>query len=68
MRPHWAKEVPHQVGEQDIYEYMREVYSDQIPAFVEGMKDVMRFSNTNITTTLNMFSTKYLENIFEGHF
>jgi len=68
VRPHWAKEVPHQVGDQDIYEYMREVYSDQIPAFVEGMKDVMKFSSTNITATLNMFSTKYLENIFEGYF
>ena len=36
VRPHWAKEFPLNVGGQDIYEYMRDVYSDQIPLFVSG--------------------------------
>ena len=56
------------MGDQDIYEYMREVYADQIPLFVSGMKDVMEFSNTNMTSTLHMFSTKYLDHIFEGYY
>jgi len=68
VRPHWAKEVPHSVGDQDIFEYMREVYSDQIPAYVAGMKKMMTYSGSNITDTLHMFSTKYLDHIFEGYF
>ena len=30
-----------QVGGQDIYEYMRDVYKDQIPLFVEGVNKIM---------------------------
>jgi len=68
VRPHWAKEFPHMVGEQDIYDYMREVYADQIPAYVEGVKHLMEVTNGNLTHTLKTFSTKYLDQIFEGYF
>ena len=47
---------------------MREVYADQIPQFVGGMKDMMEFSSGNLTQTLHLFSTKYLDHIFEGYF
>jgi len=68
VRPHWAKEVPHVVGDQDIFQYMREVYSDQIPQYVEGVKELMKQTNGNLSQTLNMFSTKYLDIIFDGYF
>jgi len=68
VRPHWAKEFPQVVGDQDIYEYMREVYADQIPAYVEGVKKLMKQTNGNLTHTIKTFSTKYLDTIFEGYF
>merc|ERR1711970_1155516 len=68
VRPHWAKEFPQVVGDQDIYEYMREVYADQIPAYVEGVQKLMKQTNGNLTHTIKTFSTKYLDTIFEGYF
>ena len=68
VRPHWAKEFPNKVGDQDIFEYMREVYADQIPAYVEGVKHLMELTNGNLTHTIKTFSTKYLDQIFEGYF
>jgi len=68
VRPHWAKEFPLEVGGQDIYDYMRESYKDQIPMFVEGVNSIMSRHNGNLTNTLNMFSTKYLDTIFDGYF
>ena len=47
---------------------MRDVYSDQIPKFVEGVNLIMSRTNGNITNSINMFSTKYLESVFDGYF
>ena len=41
VRPHWAKEFPLEVDGQDIYDYMREVYRDQIPLFVDGVNNIL---------------------------
>merc|ERR1711915_1134827 len=68
VRPHWAKEFPHMVGDQDIFSYMRDMYADQIPAYVEGVKNLMAATNGNLTQTLQTFSTKYLDIIFDGAF
>ena len=61
-------QFPLEVGGQDIYDYMREIYQDQIPLFVEGFNKIMARTNGNVTHTINMFSTKYLDKIFEGFF
>ena len=68
VRPHWAKELPHMVGDQDIFSYMRDMYADQIPVYVEGVKNLMAATNGNLTQTLQTFSTKYLDIIFDGAF
>ena len=57
-----------QVGGQDIYAYMREVYSEQIPLFVKGVNTIMERTGGNLTSTINMFSTKYLDTVFDGYF
>ena len=56
------------VGDQDIFSYMRDMYADQIPAYVEGVKNLMAATNGNLTQTLQTFSTKYLDIIFDGAF
>ena len=84
VRPHWAKEFPREVredleemylyfefmkvGGQDIYDYMRDVYRDQIPMFMEGMNTIMERTGGNLTSSLAMFSTKYLDSVFQGYF
>ena len=58
------------VGGQDIYDYMRErdVYRDRIPMFMEGMNTIMERTGGNLTSSLAMFSTKYLDSVFQGYF
>ena len=57
-----------QVGGQDIYAYMRDVYSEQIPLFVKGLNTIMERTGGNLTNSINMFSTKYLDSVFDGYF
>ena len=56
------------VGGQDIYDYMRDVYRDQIPLFMEGMNKIMERTGGKLTSSLAMFSTKYLDSVFQGYF
>ena len=67
VRPHWAKEFPKSVGGVPINDYMREVYSDQLPAYVEGVRRLVEGRGGNVTSTLAMFNTKYMERILEGY-
>ena len=56
------------VGGQDIYAYMRDVYREQIPLFVKGLNTIMERTGGNLTSSINMFSTKYLDSVFDGYF
>merc|ERR1712179_238955 len=63
VRPHWAKEFPREVAGLGINEYMAKVYSSQLGPYVEGMERLMEATGGNLTSTLNMFNTKYMEKI-----
>jgi len=67
VRPHWAKEFPRSVAGTEINEYMRKVFAPQLPRYVEGMKALMEVTGGDLTSTLNMFNTKYMEKIMEGY-
>ena len=56
------------MGGQDIYAYMRDVYREQIPLFVQGLNTIMERTGGNLTSSINMFSTKYLDSVFDGYF
>jgi hypothetical protein len=64
MRPHWAKELPLSVGGQDITEYLRQVYSDQMGPFVTTFNNILIQNGGNLTDTKMRFSTKYLDTFF----
>ena len=42
-----------------------QVYSSQIPAYVEGMARLV--GHGNLTHTLGLFNTKYMERVFDGY-
>merc|ERR1711936_626680 len=45
VRPHWAKEFPRKVGGVPINDYMRQIYSTQLPAYVQGMRRLVEEKN-----------------------
>ena len=68
VRPHWAKEFPRSVGGLPINDYMRQIYSTQLPAYVQGMRRLVEEKNEgDLSSTLAMFNTKYMENILNGY-
>ena len=68
VRPHWAKEFPRKVGGVPINDYMRQIYSTQLPAYVQGMRRLVEEKNEgDLSFTLAMFNTKYMENILDGY-
>ena len=68
VRPHWAKEFPRSVGGVPINDYMRQIYSTQLPAYVQGMRKLVEEKNDgDLSSTLAMFNTKYMENILNGY-
>ena len=68
VRPHWAKEFPRSVGGVAINDYMRQIYDNQLPAYVQGMRRLVEEKNDGeLSSTLAMFNTKYMENILNGY-
>jgi len=68
VRPHWAKEFPRRVGGVPINDYMRQIYAPQLPAYVQGMRRLVEQKNNGeLSSTLAMFNTKYMENILDGY-
>jgi len=63
VRPHWAKEFPRTVNGDSIETYMDSVYSTQMANYVEGMYELMEFTGGNLTQTLDMFNTKYMDKL-----
>merc|ERR1712110_417077 len=68
VRPHWAKEFPRSVGGVSINDYMRQIYDKQLPDYVQGMRRLVEEKNDGeLSSTLAMFNTKYMENILNGY-
>lgn len=63
VRPHWAKEFPREVAGQPITQYMAREYKNQMELYVQGMHTLMEVTGGNLTNTLNMFSTKYMDKL-----
>jgi len=63
VRPHWAKEFPREAAGVGINQYMARVYSHQLELYVEGVKRLMEETGGDLTSTLSMFSTKYMDKL-----
>ena len=68
MRPHWAKEFPNRVGDDDYTTWAKKAFSSQIPNFVKSLKHVVETNNGDFQKSIHMFSTKYLDVLLEEYF
>ena len=68
MRPHWAKEFPNQVGEDDYAAWTKKVFSNQIPQFISALKHVIELNNGSFQKSMKLFSTKYLDVLFDEYY
>jgi len=68
MRPHWAKEFPNIVGENDFADWAVSAFEDQVPKFMEGLQQVFEMNSGNLKDSLNMFSTKFLDVLFKDYY
>ena len=68
MRPHWAKEFPNRVGDDDFTTWAKKAFGSQIPNFITGLKQVIATNNGNFERSMHMFSTKYLDVLFEDYY
>jgi len=68
MRPHWAKEFPNIVGENDFADWAVSAFEDQVPKFMEGLEQVFEMNSGNLKDSLNMFSTKFLDVLFKDYY
>ena len=67
MRPHWAKEFPNRVGDNDTTTWAKKAFAKQIPGFLSALKQVISANNGNFNRSMQMFSTKYLDVLFEDY-
>jgi len=68
MRPHWAKEFPNKVGDDDYTTWAKKVFAPQIPEFMSLLKKVIQSNNGSFENSMKMFSTKYLDVLFEDYY
>jgi len=68
MRPHWAKEFPNIVGENDFADWAVSAFEDQVSKFMEGLQQVFEMNSGNLKDSLNMFSTKFLDVLFKDYY
>ena len=68
MRPHWAKEFPNKVGDDDYTTWAKKAFAPQIPEFISLLKKVFERNNGSFENSMKMFSTKYLDVLFEDHY
>ena len=68
MRPHWAKEFPNRVGDDDFTTWAKKVFGKQIPTFMSALQQVISRNNGNFKRSMQMFSTKYLDALFEDYY
>merc|ERR1719367_667047 len=68
MRPHWAKEFPNKVGDDDYTTWAKKAFAPQIPEFISLLKKVFESNNGSFENSMKMFSTKYLDVLFEDHY
>ena len=66
--PYWAKEFPNKVGDDDTLTWAKKVFGPQIPEFITLLKKVIESNNGNFENSMNMFSTKYLDVIFDEYY
>ena len=56
------------MGGVPINDYMRQIYAPQLPTYVQGMRRLVEEKNNGeLSSTLAMFNTKYMENILDGY-
>ena len=68
MRPHWAKEFPNRVGNDDYATWAKKSFSRQIPNFIKSLKLVIKKNNGDFLKSMRLFSTKYLDALFEDYY
>ena len=68
MRPHWAKEFPNRVGEDDFVTWTQKAFANQIREFISALKNVIKLNNGNFDNSMKMFSTKYLDVLFDEYY
>ena len=68
VRPHWAKEFPNQVGEDDFTAWPQKAFEKQIPEFISAMKHIIKLNKGSFRKSMKMFSTKYLDMLFKEYY
>ena len=68
IRPHWAKEFPNKVGDDDFSSWAKKVFAPQIPDFISLLKKVILRNKGSFQNSMKMFSTKYLDALFEEYY
>lgn len=68
IRPHWAKEFPNKVGDDDFSSWAKKVFAPQIPDFISLLKKVIQKNKGSFQNSMKMFSTKYLDALFEEYY
>merc|ERR1719495_477056 len=67
IRPHWAKEFPNMVGSDNFADWAVKSFENQIPNFMMGLKQVMDKNNGSMDDSFKMFSTKFLDVLFNDY-
>jgi len=67
-RPHWAKEMPQFVGQEEIYQYLRRAYQHQLTELEPRLNQLLnKISKTSLNEAFNRFGTQHHHKLFK-HF
>ena len=59
-RPHWAKEMPDMVGEEELYHYLRKAYETDL----KKIQDMLQKHQRNVSQNLGLFGTNHHKELF----
>ena len=63
-RPHWGKEVPAMVGEEEAVAYLRRAYARELPGVVAAMGALVGGQGGGLQDTANTFGTPFNRQLF----
>ena len=63
-RPHWGKEVPAMVGEEEAVAYLRRAYARELPGVVAAMGALVGGQGGGLQDTANIFGTPFTRQLF----